>query len=361
MGMETRIGIATGLLIVVMASVYFFYSRDRSDQDLLIASASQAEAPIVPVSPDRKEDISRQSKRDKTSSSSPSGKGTKARPPSIKKNYRTKPPRTNERVASKGAESRAYANQRSRTRLKPVPLKQSPKRRQTQTRGVPPSRQSKPTQLRAKPSSSLIEATQDNLQPKTGETPPKTASVVSNRPANTKPETGSSMPTGRAKRPARHQHSQAASAREFKTKSPAPAEVWPKRHKIGQNDTLSDISKRYYSTSRLVGQILKANPKIKNPRRLKIGDIIIIPPPNSTTRSSGVNGAVAANSGKRIPTDAAVSSATYRVRKGDTFYSIAQKMLGSSARWREVYECNRDVVKNDPKRLKPGMMLTMPG
>ncbi len=51
MGTETRIGIATGLVIVVVASVYFFYGSDRSGDDLLMVSGARLdEAPAVPSS-----------------------------------------------------------------------------------------------------------------------------------------------------------------------------------------------------------------------------------------------------------------------------------------------------------------------
>ena len=51
---------------------------------------------------------------------------------------------------------------------------------------------------------------------------------------------------------------------------------------------------------------------------------------------------------------------TYKVQPGDSFYSIAKKMYGQPGRWKDVYAANRALVKNDPKRLRPGMMLRIP-
>ncbi len=49
MGTETRIGIATGLVIVIVASVYFFYGSERPDDQLLVATGSTAvESPKIP-------------------------------------------------------------------------------------------------------------------------------------------------------------------------------------------------------------------------------------------------------------------------------------------------------------------------
>ncbi len=51
--------------------------------------------------------------------------------------------------------------------------------------------------------------------------------------------------------------------------------------------------------------------------------------------------------------------ATYRVRPGDSLWIIARRVLGAGARWREIYELNRDVLKS-PHRLRPGIVLKLP-
>ena len=38
----------------------------------------------------------------------------------------------------------------------------------------------------------------------------------------------------------------------------------------------------------------------------------------------------------------------------------AKKSLGNSSRWKEVFELNKDQLKGDPRRLKPGMTLKLP-
>lgn len=50
---------------------------------------------------------------------------------------------------------------------------------------------------------------------------------------------------------------------------------------------------------------------------------------------------------------------TYTVVKGDCLWNIAKKHLGNGARWREIWNLNRDKIKN-PDLIYPGQVLTMP-
>jgi tetratricopeptide (TPR) repeat protein len=52
---------------------------------------------------------------------------------------------------------------------------------------------------------------------------------------------------------------------------------------------------------------------------------------------------------------------TYTVQRGDTLYSISQKMYGRKDRWPTIYSANRAVVGPPPSyRLKVGQKLTIP-
>jgi peptidoglycan hydrolase-like protein with peptidoglycan-binding domain len=51
---------------------------------------------------------------------------------------------------------------------------------------------------------------------------------------------------------------------------------------------------------------------------------------------------------------------TYQVKPGDTFFKIAQRTLGSGARWKEIWELNKGAVPN-PNLLYPGTTLRLPG
>jgi LysM repeat protein len=53
------------------------------------------------------------------------------------------------------------------------------------------------------------------------------------------------------------------------------------------------------------------------------------------------------------------ASGTYRVRRGDSLWSIATRELGSGYRWRSIVALNQDRLPN-PRLIQPGMTLEMP-
>lgn len=53
-------------------------------------------------------------------------------------------------------------------------------------------------------------------------------------------------------------------------------------------------------------------------------------------------------------------SREYIVQFGDTASSIAERLLGHSARWSEIYLLNRDVIGGNPSAVTPGMRLRIP-
>ena len=52
-------------------------------------------------------------------------------------------------------------------------------------------------------------------------------------------------------------------------------------------------------------------------------------------------------------------ASNYTVVKGDSLWSIAKKHLGSGARWVEIYEANKDIIKN-PNAIYTGQLLNIP-
>ncbi|HBN07639.1 MAG TPA: hypothetical protein DD435_02980 [Cyanobacteria bacterium UBA8530] len=54
------------------------------------------------------------------------------------------------------------------------------------------------------------------------------------------------------------------------------------------------------------------------------------------------------------------SASSYSVRQGDSLWKIATATLGNGARWKEIWELNKDQI-TDPNRVFPGMVLKMPG
>lgn len=57
---------------------------------------------------------------------------------------------------------------------------------------------------------------------------------------------------------------------------------------------------------------------------------------------------------------AAAQASTHIVQTGETLGSIAERRLGSAARWRDIFDANRDRL-TDPNRIRVGMELVIPG
>lgn len=55
-----------------------------------------------------------------------------------------------------------------------------------------------------------------------------------------------------------------------------------------------------------------------------------------------------------------VQPSTYTVVPGDSLWIIARKVLGDGARWKEIYDLNRDKIKN-PDLIYEGQIFEMPG
>jgi LysM repeat protein len=49
-----------------------------------------------------------------------------------------------------------------------------------------------------------------------------------------------------------------------------------------------------------------------------------------------------------------------KVKRGDTLSQIAEELMGSAGKWQEIFQANRDVLK-DPNKLVPGQNLRIPG
>ena len=50
----------------------------------------------------------------------------------------------------------------------------------------------------------------------------------------------------------------------------------------------------------------------------------------------------------------------YEIQKGDTLWAIAAKHLGNGSKYTEIFEANREVIK-DPDLIYPGQKIRIPG
>ncbi|MGE5606055.1 MAG: LysM peptidoglycan-binding domain-containing protein [Bacteroidota bacterium] len=81
-----------------------------------------------------------------------------------------------------------------------------------------------------------------------------------------------------------------------------------------------------------------------------------------TTESIGSTGASNEQSSLQARADYKTKSKTYNVKQGDCLWAIAKRELGSSSRWKEIYNTNpnQKTIGPDPNLIYPGQKLVMP-
>jgi nucleoid-associated protein YgaU len=128
----------------------------------------------------------------------------------------------------------------------------------------------------------------------------------------------------------------------------AAAPTGGKTHSVAKGETLADISKKYYGTTKNWKKIVEANPGV-SPENLKVGQKLVIPEVAGST-TAPVAGTTA---------DAAPAAAgEYTIKVGDTLGSIAAKELGSKNKWKELQSANPGL---DPRNLRAGQKIKIPG
>ena len=160
---------------------------------------------------------------------------------------------------------------------------------------------------------------------------------------------------------------------------------------IGEGESLYSICKQEYGDGSLSEALAKYNKSaVPDPRRIRKGVTIRIPPVETLRggRSPRASAEVARTDvpalaatevvavesadvrpGTRtidviespapVPAKVAAGDRTYVVRKGDTLSSIAQRELGSKARWKDIVTANGSSLR-DPGALSPGMKIRIP-
>ncbi len=123
-----------------------------------------------------------------------------------------------------------------------------------------------------------------------------------------------------------------------------PAPAGPTRtHVVEPGDDLWSLAEHYYGDGQQWRAIARANPDLLTggPDRLTVGWRLAVPQPRESADA-------AADKGR-----------TVTVRRGETLSDIADRELGSSRRWPELYAANRSQL-NDPDELAAGMRLSIP-
>lgn len=148
-------------------------------------------------------------------------------------------------------------------------------------------------------------------------------------------------------------------------------------HVVVAGDTWWSIAERAYGEGRLYKPLFAWNRAIDPRVSLTPGTTLEVPPldslatahasllPSDLATAQSPGGLVQASAVAPLEQPAfgsppAAGGNTVVVREGDTLISIAREQLGSSARWRELYEANREVLGRSPGPLTPGTQLVLP-
>lgn len=129
-----------------------------------------------------------------------------------------------------------------------------------------------------------------------------------------------------------------------------------KTYTIQAGDTFSSVARKFLGAEKHWSKIAQANPTV-DPAKLKIGQVIRIPPSADTDHSPAPGVTEPSDSPSSSSSDSGV---TYTVKEGDTLSDIAEQYYNSSAKWKVIYEANRRAIGDDPGRLKDGMKLVIP-
>lgn len=152
-----------------------------------------------------------------------------------------------------------------------------------------------------------------------------------------------------------------------------PALTEPVRHHaVRQGESLYAIAARYYGNGNLWRDLARHNPgRVKPDGTVNQGvslriparvDLTGRPTPAAQTPTATTPTVTPTPEPRQTPPAAPSQPArprTYTVASGDTLGEISMETLGTSRRWREIYELNRDRIP-DPDNVRSGLVLKIP-
>ena len=132
-------------------------------------------------------------------------------------------------------------------------------------------------------------------------------------------------------------------------------------HDVRPGETMTSIAQRYYGDATLVHALAAFN-GLDDPNSLRVNHRLRIPAsgdlgekPDSSNRANSTP----RNVSQTKPTQPQQVYTTYTVQRGDTLSELSLELLGTSRRWRELYELNKDAIR-DPDNLLAGTVLKVP-
>lgn len=130
---------------------------------------------------------------------------------------------------------------------------------------------------------------------------------------------------------------------------------------VQPGDTLGEISTKVYGTSRKWRMIREANGNL-DPRALRPGLKLTIPGVEETVIARSDPAAIERaleQVAQFVDSTSGPPSGIYRVKRGETLYAIARRVLGDGERWKEIYELNHREMAS-PEDLAAGQKILLP-
>lgn len=132
--------------------------------------------------------------------------------------------------------------------------------------------------------------------------------------------------------------------------APAPSDRY---HVVEEGETLSRISRRYFTTDRYYREIYEANRDVlPDVNSVRAGMRLRIP---TLGGQAAVTPGGSATAGGTTP----AAGTSYTVVQGDTLIGISRKVYGSDRHHQRILDANRATLP-DARSLRPGQTLTIP-
>lgn len=335
MSTETRIGIVAGLLIVVVASVYYFYGEQRADEEILVAAAPRpADPPKIPLSTDKRTvaapakpvaEVQAPAKPTVTAQQAPRpAAAPPEQQPALARPAALYIPPAETVSASPGVD-------KYRSPVSPTPFDASLSGPGT-------------TLLRTSPSPQLVEATRDSLSPSPAAAPPRDAPGSGEGPPRESKR--AALPDVEPSRP------KVEFARTDGGASPSRRSELPKANAAPPDEKSGGWGARHNA------DFENAADPLTHAQRKERQNVPASEKENLSIRRASISSAI--DSDDPAPSDISDAKKSYVVQEGDTLYGISKKLYGDPQRWTEILSLNKSVLRGDPRRLRPGMSLTLP-
>lgn len=98
---------------------------------------------------------------------------------------------------------------------------------------------------------------------------------------------------------------------------------------------------------------------VKGVDKVEADDLVLIPPKAPEAEATSTAAPTASAAPAEPAADDVPAARFYTIQKGDTLWKIAAETLGNGARYKEIFEANREVIR-DADRIYPGQKIRIP-